>query len=59
MTEELEKLENKINEENELEQCVLCWKFLDIKKDVPIDLRKFYIEGAGQLCEDCYKGVYC
>ena len=44
--------------ENEMEKCVLCGKATDIPYAAPIDQRPFYIEGAGQLCEECYKRVY-
>ncbi|WP_156133055.1 hypothetical protein [Beduini massiliensis] len=40
--------------ENEYEVCVVCHKELDIKKETPISEREFYIEGAGQVCIDCY-----
>lgn len=37
------------------ECCVLCGKILSIKKDLPVSKRQNYIEGAGQLCEECMK----
>ena len=40
------------------EQCVFCHRRLDIPKDMDIELRPFYIEGAGQLCYDCYSELY-
>ena len=43
-------------EENEI--CVLCGRILDIKKDLPICFRKYYIEGAGQLCKECFNSLY-
>ena len=58
----IEKAIKKRNEqlENPLERCVLpdCGKILDIPKNTPISLRRYYIEGVGQLCEDCYKKIY-
>lgn len=33
--------------------CVACGKDTGIPKETPVDLRKSYIEGAGQLCHDC------
>ena len=35
------------------EKCVMCGKNTDVKKNMPIESRSFYIEGCGQLCEDC------
>lgn len=43
---------------HEKEKCVVCHKTLDIDKSMPIDKRKYYIKGAGQLCERCYKELY-
>lgn len=40
------------------ERCVCCHKKLDIPKDKAIEFRPFYIEGAGQLCYDCYHELY-
>lgn len=37
------------------EKCVLCWKEVEYSLDTPIEARQFYVEGAGQLCEACYK----
>jgi len=41
-----------------LEKCVLCDGDTDIAEDTPIDLRKYYIQGAGQLCPSCYEEIY-
>lgn len=40
------------------EKCIICKKDVPVKKDLPIDQRKYYVEGAGQLCPDCYKEIY-
>lgn len=42
----------------ELEECILCKKETDVPKDMHIDLRKNYVEGAGQLCPGCYLKLY-
>lgn len=49
-----------VNKENKLEKCIMpkCGKILTIRKDTHIALRKYYIEGGGQPCEDCYDEVY-
>jgi DNA-directed RNA polymerase subunit RPC12/RpoP len=40
-----------MNDENRKYKCVLC------DKEVPLDINT-YIDGAGQLCSDCYGRVY-
>lgn len=36
------------------DKCVLCGKDSPYEMDVNIDYRNGYIEGAGQLCENCW-----
>jgi len=45
-----------MNTENET--CVVCQKELDIPVSTNIDMREHYVEGAGQLCKECYNSVY-
>lgn len=46
----------------ELEVCVLCGKVTNVEHSTPIDQRKGYVAGVGQLCDSCddsctlYKG---
>lgn len=40
------------------DKCVLCWCDTEYEKDTPIELRKRYVEGAGQLCKKCYNETY-
>lgn len=40
------------------EKCVICGKDTGIPIDQDITLRTSYIEGAGQLCINCYKDLY-
>ena len=35
--------------------CILCGKETPYDFETHIDFRTGYIEGAGQLCSDCYK----
>ena len=44
--------------ENKLEPCVVCWKLTDIPKNMPINLREFYVGCAGQLCQGCHEEIY-
>ena len=48
--------ENK--KESEYDKCQICGMETPYKKTDNINVRKYYIEGAGQLCECCYKDVY-
>ena len=54
-------LKNKHNDDftvtsNNFENCVMCDKLTNIPKNLHIDYRANYIEGAGQLCFECYTG---
>jgi len=40
------------------DKCVSCGCETEYDKETHIDFRNFYIEGAGQLCEKCYKEIY-
>lgn len=44
--------------QTQYEKCVLCHRRLAIPIDMEIDYRTFYIEGAGQLCYECYQKTY-
>ena len=46
------------NKDREYEKCANCNKQTDIPIDMHIDLRECYIEGAGQLCRECYFTIY-
>ncbi len=45
-------------ESGTFEICVSCGKQTDIPREMHISERRFYIEGAGQLCRDCYYQMY-
>jgi hypothetical protein len=47
------KMENK-QITNEFEYCILCGVETSVKISTHIDMRHGYIEGAGQLCSNCY-----
>lgn len=38
--------------------CVSCGKETRYPINTPIDSRRDYVEGAGQLCEDCSVKIY-
>lgn len=39
------------------EKCILCGKDTGIPFNEPIDGRKYFIDGCGQLCEDCFDSL--
>ena len=43
---------------NEVERCVLCGTTTPYVMKQSIHERLYYIEGAGQLCEDCHYRIY-
>lgn len=47
-----------ISQDADYEICVCCHKKVKILKNKDIGLRSCYIEGAGQLCYDCYHELY-
>ena len=40
------------------ELCIRCNKPTIYHPDTPITLRRYYIEGSGQLCERCFYELY-
>ena len=46
------------NQDNPYEICVCCHKKVKVSRNEEIAFRSFYIEGAGQLCYDCFHELY-
>ena len=46
------------SEKDAFERCVLCGKQTEVRCDTPIDFRGCYVEGAGQLCPECWRQLY-
>ncbi|MDD3487849.1 MAG: hypothetical protein PHH35_00665 [Candidatus Pacebacteria bacterium] len=40
------------------DKCVICGIETRYKNNVHIQLRENYIEGGGQLCQDCWEDLY-
>lgn len=40
--------------DDEYEKCVICKKQTNVLKSTPVKDRKYYVEGAGQLCKECF-----
>ena len=47
-----------MNNKKEKDKCVVCDKDTPYNKEVNIDMRACYVEGAGQLCQNCWIDVY-
>lgn len=47
-----------LKKDDKVDRCVLCGKATDYSKDTHVANRDYYVDGAGQLCPDCYKDVY-
>lgn len=45
-------------EKNDLEKCISCGRETGYSINDHVDKRKTYVEGAGQLCSDCFIEVY-
>jgi hypothetical protein len=41
-------------EQPQFETCVVCNIDTNVPKSIHVDFRHHYVEGAGQLCFDCY-----
>lgn len=54
----MSKIINLFKNKEEYETCVICKCTTNVKREEPIGERYGYIEGAGQLCYDCYKKLY-
>jgi len=42
----------------EYEKCVSCGDTTEEKRETNINHRDHYVEGAGQLCKDCWVELY-
>jgi len=41
-----------------MDKCVSCGDTTPYSVNEHIDYRNYYIEGAGQLCKECYEKIY-
>ena len=42
----------------QIELCIRCNKPTPYHPNTPITLRRYYVEGSGQLCHLCYQELY-
>jgi hypothetical protein len=47
-----------MEKEVEKEDCIYCGKETEVPVNTPVDLRENYVDGAGQLCPQCFKKIY-
>lgn len=40
------------------ENCVFCSKDTKVLRCTPVDLRFNYVDGSGQLCDECFVRIY-
>jgi hypothetical protein len=43
---------------SEKERCIHCGAKTPYFIDTPVNLRNYYIDGAGQLCKKCFEKIY-
>lgn len=48
----------KHNYKSTFERCASCASITDTPTNQHISIRRYYIEGAGQLCQHCYNILY-
>lgn len=41
-----------------IEKCIRCNKPTPYDINYPVERRKYYIDGSGQLCQSCYEVLY-
>ena len=40
------------------EKCIRCGRETEYEVSTPVTIRRYFIEGSGQLCEECYFTIY-
>ena len=41
-----------------IENCIRCGRPTPYNQSTPVDIRKWYVDGSGQLCEQCFSQLY-
>ncbi len=57
MNKTIKKLDNDFEVLTEMEECIVCGVETNEPKHKHIDLRSNYVEGAGQLCKECFSNI--
>lgn len=53
-----EKVVKEFEKSKKMDKCILCGCETIYPKNMHIDYRVYYVEGAGQLCKECYDKTY-
>ncbi len=40
------------------ETCIRCGRETEYEVSTPVTVRRYYVEGSGQLCEKCFYELY-
>lgn len=51
-------IQRQIHKEELYEQCISCKELTGTPKTLDIKKRSYYVEGAGQMCRDCWEALY-
>lgn len=51
-------IHRQIHKEELYERCISCKELTGIPKTLDIQERLYYVEGAGQMCRDCWDVLY-
>ena len=43
---------------DDVDKCISCGVKTPYTINTHIDMREYYVEGAGQLCVECYEKIY-
>ena len=44
--------------EGNMEPCTRCGRITEYEIDTPTEARRYFVEGTGQLCPECWRKVY-
>jgi len=51
-------IHRQIHKHDIYEECISCKEITGTPKGLDIQERLYYLEGAGQLCRDCWEALY-
>jgi hypothetical protein len=58
MNNTISKTENDFSVLSDTDNCISCNKDTGVPSCANVDFRKNYVDGAGQLCDECFVGIY-
>ena len=57
MNNKITVLENNDFKVEQYEKCIVCEVDTNVPRYLHVDYRDYYIDGAGQLCKECYTNI--